>query len=192
MIFNLVVLWTYINFKSENNKVFWRRKRDIDTQKWWIFLWAREEESFTLNNKNFSCEYFTKQLFRKKRIKLAKFHSLHSNIDSFSFAILNSMFVLEINRFFPPSKKKNSFVPSLDSSSIFPRSSVLPPAKKKENRTTMHRFSQRAKEVNPLNEEGRWYEWNVIVRRQISARSRPSWREFLSLCREGEEPVTLD
>lgn len=41
------------------------------------------------------------------------------------------MFVLEINRFFPPSKKKNSFVPSLDSSSIFPRSSVLPPAKKK-------------------------------------------------------------
>lgn len=63
----------------------------------------------------------------------------------------------------------------------------------RENRTTMRDGSRNPaeKEVNPLDEEG--YEWNVIVRRQISARSRPSWREFLSLHREGEEePVTLD
>lgn len=111
--------------------------------------------------------------------KLGQFHSQNfiPTIDSFSQQ-RRASFVLEINRFFPPPLRKRNppFVPSLDSSSIFPHSSVSPPAKRdRENRTTMHRFSQRAEEANPLNEEGRWYEWNVIVRRQIHARAGSSF-----------------
>lgn len=112
--------------------------------------------------------------------KLGQFHS-QNFIPTSSTPSLNNdehrSFSKSIAFFLPPLRKRNPpFVPSLDSSSIFPHSSVSPPAKRdRENRTTMHRFSQRAEEANPLNEEGRWYEWNVIVRRQIHARAGSSF-----------------